>query len=530
MTVPETNHQESYLLSRWIYLRSLGMVHFVAYLSLSVQILMLNGKNGILPIATMLRRVKDVYGDEAYGMLPTIFWLNSSDPFILAACIAGIVLSVLVVSGVMTGPALLLLAVLYSSLDNGSGEFMAFGSDGLIIEATILALFMVPWCLWEWGWNRDPGRVKEPSTLALALNRFLLFRLMFGAGLVKILSGDPYWKNLTALSYHQETQPIPSPLAWFIHHFPLWVHKTACVFTFVAELVSPFLYFSQRRLRLLAAALTVALHVGILLTGNYTFLNYLSIVLCIPLIDDAWLERIVPYNWAVKLRALLFQQPSVEQVSETIVSELKSRSLVSILSRFATTSIAALFLFLGGCQFITGFIGSYIFPTALGRILTVLAPYRIFNSYGMFAVMTTTRPEIVFEGSMDGKKWVPYTFKYKVDDICKPPPVVAPHMPRLDWRLWFAAMRDVSENPWVLNLVRLMLKGDPAVLSAFKTNPFPSGGPKYIRAYVYDYHFSDWEALSQRGEWWRRDNKLLYIPPVELDDTDEVVPATAENP
>ena len=200
MTVPETNHQESYLLSRWIYLRSLGMVHFVAYLSLSVQILMLNGKNGILPIATMLRRVKDVYGDEAYGMLPTIFWLNSSDPFILAACIAGIVLSVLVVSGVMTGPALLLLAVLYSSLDNGSGEFMAFGSDGLIIEATVLALFMVPWCLWEWGWNRDPGRVKEPSALALALNRFLLFRLMFGAGLVKILSGDPYWKNLTALS------------------------------------------------------------------------------------------------------------------------------------------------------------------------------------------------------------------------------------------------------------------------------------------------------------------------------------------
>jgi hypothetical protein len=520
VTVPQNNHQESYLLSRWIYLRSLGLVHFVAYLSLSVQILMLNGKNGILPIATTLQRVKDVYGDDAYGMLPTIFWFNASDPFILANCIAGIIFSVLVVLGVLTGPSLLWLAILYSSLDNGSGEFMAFGSDGLIVEATVLALFMVPWCFWEWSWNRDPKRAKEPSNMALALNRFLLFRLMFGAGLVKIQSGDPTWRNLTALSYHQETQPIPSPLAWFVHHLPMWMHKAACLLTFIAELLAPFLYFSERRLRLLAAALTAALHIGILLTGNYTFLNYLSIVLCIPLIDDAWFEKFVPFSWGVKGRAILFAEPLAP-----------SDSLVFKLSKLAATASAIVFIFLGGCQFITGFIGSYIFPTSLGRILTVLAPYRIFNSYGMFAIMTITRPEIVFEASVDGKRWFPYTFKYKIDDLRKAPPVVAPHMPRLDWRLWFAAMRDVSENPWVFNLVKLMLKGDPAILSAFKSNPVsPAVRPKFIRAYVYNYHFSDWEALVKRGEWWRRDNKLLYIPPVQLDENDEVVPARSGIP
>jgi hypothetical protein len=545
--VTETNHQNSFLLSRWIYLRSLGLIHFVAYLSLSVQILMLNGENGILPIAGMLERLNDVYGADAYGIVPTIFWFNSSDPFILGVCIFGIVLSILVTLGILTGPSLILLAALYSSLDNASGEFMAFQSDGLIIEATVLALFVVPWSILETPWSRSSKSLEEPSNLALALNRFLLFRLMFGAGLVKLLSHDPTWVNLTALSYHQETQPIPSPLAWFVHHAPMWVHKGSAIFTFAAELIAPFFYFSPRRLRFAAAFISAVLHVGIALTGNYTFLNYLSIALCIPLIDDAWFEKLVPFSLAKRLRNYLFipaektlpvsldddvQAPEATsedgRIGKTSSVETHSNSALKRASRLAIKLSVIIFFVLSGCQFIIGVIGSYILPTGLGRVLTVLSPYRIFNSYGMFAVMTTTRPEIVFEGSADGKVWLPYTFKYKVDDLQKAPAVVAPHMPRLDWRLWFASMRDATENPWVMNLARLMLKGDPAVLSAFRSNPFPDRNPRYIRAFVYDYHFTDWRDLSEKGEWWRRDKKSIFFPPVELNEQDEIVPAAVE--
>lgn len=519
----QNNHQNSYLLCRWIYLRSLGAIHFVAFLSLSVQILLLNGKNGILPTAAYLARIRDVYGPDSYAMLPTIFWFDASDLMLLGACIAGTVLSICVTLGFLTGPSLILLAIIYTSLDNACGEFMAFQSDGLIVEATVLSLFLVPWCIAETPWSHHSASLTEPSKLALTLNRFLLFRLMFAAGVVKLLSGDPSWANLTALSYHQETQPIPSPIAWFVHHLPMWMHKTSAVFTFVSELVVPFFYFAGRNLRLLALALTAALHVGILLTGNYTFLNYLSIALCIPLIDDAWIEKLIPWGAARKLRLYLFSQE--RSGSDAVATMTIQETPLRRVSNWSFKLSAIVFFVLAFCQFITNIIGSYILPTKLGRILTVLSPTRIFNSYGMFAVMTKKRPEIVFEGSLDGKNWRPYVFKYKVDDQYKAPPVVAPHMPRLDWRLWFASMQDISENPWVMSLVRHMLKGDPAVLTAFKSNPFPQSKPKFIRAYVYDYHFTDWEKLSRKGQWWWRDNKRVYFEPVQLSDVDDIIPA-----
>lgn len=535
-------NKESYLLSRWLFLRALGLIHFVAFLSLSVQILMLNGKNGILPIVDALERVKEHYGNDAFSVLPTVFWLNASDQAILGACIVGIVLSLLATLGILTGPAFLLLAVLYTSYGNASGEFMAFQSDGLIVEATVLALFMVPWCVCEKPLMSPAASVKQPSKLALVLMRFLLFRLMFAAGLVKLLSGDPTWHDLTALSYHHETQPIPTPLAWFLHHMPMVVHQSAVIFTFVVELLIPFFYFAGTRLRLIGACATAALHLGILLSGNYTFLNFLSIALCIPLIDDHWFEKLIPLSLRKQLQASLSgtgETPLPQASPGTEETPLQPNSLPGTQEsplqqarapriRFgdlAYTLSAVSFLVLGASQFLLGLGGVGLLPPFLRTALMVFSPYRVFNSYGMFAVMTTSRPEIVFEGSADGKEWKPYTFKYKVDDPNKAPPVVAPHMPRLDWRLWFASMRNISESPWVLNIAQLLLKGQPALLSAFKTNPFPDQAPRYIRAYVYDYHFSDWDALRQKGEWWRRDNKRLYLPPVMLDGDNEIVPA-----
>lgn len=351
--------------------------------------------------------------------------------------------------------------------------------------------------------------------MSLLLIRFLLFRLMFAAGMVKILSEDATWRDLTALSYHQETQPIPSPMAWFVHHFPVVCHQLSAISTFFIELVLPPMYFLGRRWRLIAALGTVGLHSAIAFTGNYTFLNMLSAVLCVPLLDDEMIENFNPWRKKVSLRQLILK------VEEPAVQPATSPSAGGVV----VTVLASIILTLACAQFFKGLLGSSILPPIIGDGLTLCSPFRLFNSYGMFAVMTTTRPEIVFEGSLDGKQWKEYQFKYKAGDLFRAPPIVAPHMPRLDWRLWFAAMEPVSENPWVLNIPRLLLKGDPTILSAFRENPFGGEHPRYMRAYVYDYHFTDWKDLSSKGQWWRRDNKRNYFDEVELSPEGQLRPA-----
>lgn len=466
---------------------------------------MLNGANGILPIKDYLSRVHSSYEALAYQMLPTIFWINSSDAMIVGVCIAGIVLSVMVVLGIMTAPSLVALAFLYMSFNNACGEFMAFQSDSLIIEATACALFMVPWCWVETPMGKGEASSSEPSLLALLPTRFLLFRLMFAAGLVKLLSGDPHWQDLTAMSYHHETQPIPTPLAWFLHHLPMWAHQSATIFTFIAELIVPPLYFFGRTPRLIAAVVTTMLHLGIIASGNYTFLNYLTIAMCIPLVDDSIWLKVFPIVLMDKLRS------SLKGVAKFGPRFIETKTVV-------LTAASSIFLVIGLGQFLEGLGMECILPGPWTALLSTLAPYRIFNSYGMFAVMTTSRPEIVFEGSDDGKDWKEYVFKYKVDDPYKAPPIIAPHTPRLDWRLWFAAMRNSDENPYVFSIARLLLKGDPTLLHAFRRVPFAEKPPRFVRALVYDYHFSDSADLFSNSQWWRRGNMREFLPPFELSD------------
>jgi Protein of unknown function (DUF1222). len=513
---------ETFLFSRWLFTRCFGAIHFVAFFSFAVEILGLNGSHGIEPTTLLLERVREYCGGTAMFVLPTLAWFNSSDSFIIGMAIAGVVLSVFVIAGILAAPSLVLLAILWLSLINGGGEFTAFQSDGLLVETTVLSLFFVRWCVFDTPWKSAKPTSIEPSLLSILLLRFLLFRLMFSGGLVKLLSGDPTWQDLTAMSYHYETQPIPTPLAWFVYHLPLLVHKVSVIQVFLTELVVPLTYFFPGRGRLIAAIYTALLHFGIILTGNYTFLNYLCIVLCFPLVDDSYWLKIMPGKWRAKVVSDFVKEPLS---AESLIESAKASSRVRLLVRHLANVFAAVFLLFGTCRFSAGVLRGFVVPAIVREALTFTAPFHLFNSYGMFAVMTTTRPEIVFEGSDDCKRWKVYEFHYKVGDLYKPPPIVAPHMARLDWRLWFAAMDGVSENPWVFEIVKLLLTGDPQIKPFFRDYPFPDHPPRYIRAFVYDYHFSDWNQLFTRGQWWTRDNQRTYFPPVMLGRDGEVIPA-----
>ena len=492
----------SFIVTRWLFFRGLGLIHLAAFGSYALQIIGLNGAEGIESTQSMLRAAGDHFGSQAYYLMPTVEWLNSSDTALLAIAWGGTFLSVLVTLGICTAPVLLILCILWLSLVTGGGEFTAFQSDGMLVEATVLSLFFAPWQWFEPPWN-VPARLLEqsaPSPISIFMLRLMLFRLMLAAGVVKIESGDKTWRNLTALNYHFETQPIPTPLAWYAHWMPEWTHKVSVIAMFLSESIAPFLIFAGRHLRIVAAILIAGLHFMIAVTGNYTFLNMLCIWLCVSLLEDRLVSHIVP-SWIV-----------------TRIKSAQKEFVRPLWTKVVAKAVAAVLIFLASCQFLSTAAGS-VLPEMVDEILSAVAPFHLADRYGLFAVMTKTRPEIVFEGSRDGQNWRAYEFKYKPgDDLKRAPPWVEPHMPRLDWRLWFAAMQPVEANPWVLSLVRHLLEGDSSMHGFFAVDPFEKVPPLFIRAFVYDYHFTTPEEKKADGAWWRRDNKQIYLPPTALVD------------
>lgn len=501
MLTPST--PESYSLVRWLFLRGLGIIYLSAFGSYAFQIIGLNGKNGILPTQDMLTQASLHYGLEKYWLFPTLAWLNSSDSFLQAITIIGSGLSCLVILGIATAPTLILLTILWLSLVTGGGEFTGFQSDGMLIEASVLSLFFAPWqwCEPPWPVPLKLRKQSPPPSLALWLLRFMLFRIMLVSGVVKILCGDLYWHNFTAMQYHFETQPIPTPLAWYAHHLPHWIHWLLVLGMFASELVAPFLIFCPRIVRLAGAVLMFLLHLSITLTGNYTFLNYLLMLLCLTLIDDRLIRSFLP-------RRLVM---SIEK--STMASG------AGVYRKLVFNLMAGIMFFLAGSRLVTSLCGGASVQPFVRLVLAAVTPWRLCDPYGLFAVMTTKRPEIVFQGSVDGVNWKSYEFKYKPgDDLKRAPPWVAPHMPRLDWRLWFAAMEPAQYNPWVLNLVKRLLTGTKEVQIFFVENPFPNAPPKYIRAFVYDYHFTDERTYRTTGCWWYRKNQRVFLPPLSLQD------------
>jgi lipase maturation factor 1 len=491
----------SYVLVRRSFLSCLGVIYLIAFVSLWVQISGLIGSNGIVPATQTMAAVKQEasraqLGLSRYYRVPTLCWFSSSDRFLNLQCAAGTALAVLLIIGIAPAPCLFLLWVIYLSLCTVSGPFLSFQWDVLLLETGFLAMFFAPW---QW-WPRHPARERPPSRLALWLLRWLLFKLMFRSGCVKLTSGDPTWRDLTALNYHFETQPLPTWIGWYTHHFPAWVHKSDTALMFVIEIGIPFLIFLPRRPRQLACLAFLALQFFILLTGNYCFFNLLTMVLCLTLLDDAALQKCLPAKWCRSASAV----PAA------------GHSLFRFVRGALMTALVAIVLVTSLVQFFGMFHPRIWLPRQLLAIEQQLAPLRSFNGYGLFQVMTTNRPEIIVEGSNDGVHWQAYEFKYKPGDLKRRPAFVEPHQPRLDWQMWFAALGNYQQNPWFLNFCLRLLQGSPQVLALMKINPFPDAPPKYIRAVLYEYHFTDRSARRTTGEWWRREAVGDYLPAISL--------------
>ena len=466
-----------YDLVSFVFLRFMGLIYLSAFVSFGAQALGLIGSHGILPLAELVKLISGRAGVERFFAMPMLFWIDASDLAIRSVCWAGAGFSLLLIFNVLPRLSLFALYVLYLSLLYGGQTFMSFQWDTFLLEAGFLGLLL--------SFAQTPG---------LWLLRWLLFRFMFMSGVVKLLSGDPNWWNLSALSYHFFTQPLPTPLAWYAAHFSPSVLKVATAGLFVVELVLPFLIFCPRRLRFCAAFGILLLQSCILLTGNYNWFNIQTMLLCLLLFDDAALQKVLPQHLVRVLSRRVHLRPT-KAVSVTVAAwglVLVFSSLVQMDER------------IGGSP-----------PTAARALDQLIEPLRMVSSYGLFAVMTTERNEIIIEGSDDGTEWREYQFRYKPGDVARRPPWNIPHQPRLDWQMWFAALDDPRRVNWFPRFLEKLLENEPTVTALLEKNPFPDKPPQYLRAQFYDYTYSSGEELG-KGLWWRRRSLGLYYPVVHL--------------
>jgi len=517
----ERDRTDSYL-CRWLFLRLLGIVYLIAFVSLWTQIDGLAGHNGILPVVDYLEAVRERIGAERYWRLPTFCWLGAGDGFLHFQCAAGTVLSLLLIVGIAPVPALVFLWAIYLSLSTVCRDFLSFQWDILLLETGFLAIFLAPR-----QWLANFSRESAPSVIVLWLCRWLLFRLMFMSGAVKLLSADRAWWDLSALTFHYETQPLPTWVGWYAHQLPVWFQKSCVAILFVIELAVPFLVFCGRRARQIAGVAFVLLMLLISLTGNYCFFNLITVTLCVLLWDDALLFRSVPGPLAAFMRTRVGaangsadlrsgNPPAASRMGSGRRPALLSPASREVVRSVGVGMLAAVILLVSGTETAVRLFRVRNLPPPLLELLELVSSLRTVNSYGLFAVMTTTRPEIVVEGSNDGVRWLPYDFKWKPGRLDRAPPFVAPHQPRLDWQMWFAALGDYRGNPWFLNFLVRLLQGSPAVLALLEKNPFPDRPPRQVRAVLYEYHFTDFAARQATGEWWRRERKGLYCPEISL--------------
>ncbi|MGH9446237.1 MAG: lipase maturation factor family protein, partial [Terriglobia bacterium] len=404
----------THFLTRWLFLRLLGVVYLCAFASLWPQIPGLLGGRGILPVSQFLFAVTHAIGIERYRLFPTLAWLNASGGFLEFLAGAGTLLSILLIAGVASGPVLALVWAFYLSLTTAGQDFLSFQWDILLLEAGFLAIFLAPWRTVIPSWKLRPVSAsgapppEAPRKTIIWLLRWLLFRLMFSSGCVKLLSHDPTWRNLTALEYHYETQPLPTPVAWYAFHLPAWFQKCSVVGVFIVEIFTPFLIFAPRRWRFAGCAILVMFQIAIAVSGNYCFFNLLTIALCVLLLDDQVLRHALP-----------------KMVTRRLPSSLIPVWRSSV-KRLSIGVLAAVILFGSVEMLAVTLLGPESTPGWAYEAVGWLQPFHIVSTYGLFAVMTTSRPEIIIQGSDDDAHWRDYEFKYKPEDLKKAPEWVAP--------------------------------------------------------------------------------------------------------
>jgi hypothetical protein len=519
-TAATPDSRDRFAIGTSLFVRLLALIHLIAFASFWSQWRGLVGPQGISPATRYFNAVHEQLGASAYLRLPSLCWWFGTETFLPLLCVAGVLLSVMLFAGIAQPFCLALLWLGYLTVCSAGQTFFNFQWDALLLEATLIAVFLAPW---TW---KSRGRTPEPPRAARWLLWWLLFRLMFLGGLVKLTSGDTAWRDFTALTFHFETQPLPTPLAWYAHQLPLWWHRAECVGMFVLELFVPFFLFAPRGLRHNAALLLAAFMAGVALTGNYTFFNLLAIALCVACLDDAWWLNALPRR--LRPRCHLTDDIAKPGPAPGTLLHDHSEAFHPIgekrrASGFArppqTIAATAFAVVAGGYTAIAALpvmFPSFGAPAGFEVLEQIVGPTRSFNNYGLFAVMTRPRTELIFEGSDDGRTWRAYEFPHKPGDLQRRPTWVAPHQPRLDWQLWFAALGSLDQNPWVLSLAEHLLRGTPEVLALLQRNPFPQNPPRYVRVVRYEYHFTDAAARARTGQWWRRTPLDVYLPPASL--------------
>ena len=489
----------NHLLSRWLFLRALGLIYFSAFFSLAFQIRGLIGPNGILPAAPYLEQVAHALGPfMRIWYVPTVLWFSSSNAMLMFLCWAGMISSLLLVLNLWPRSMLAICFVLFLSFIAAAQDFSSYQSDGMLLEAGFISLFLAPR-----GLRPGLGR----STLAPRASWFLLlwewFRIYFESGVVKIQSGDPQWRNFTAMDEYYQNGPLPTWVGWYVQHLPHWFHAGTVYATFALELGFVWMLFLPRRWRIVCFFIATPWQIGVILTANYTFLNYLVLALGIFLLDDRLLSRLIPARW----RGIVPSETSTNALvpDSNLVWLKRSWRIV----RLSVTSLLLFWIFYATtAEMLTGL----HLPAAP---VIALEPFRIANRYGLFAVMTRARYEIEFQGSNDGQNWVAYPFRNKPQALDQAPRIYAPYQPRFDWNLWFASLGSWRDYSIVPNTEVRLLQNDKDVLGLFSGNPFASAPPKQIRAVLWQYWFTTMSEKRKTGLWWRREYLGLYAPTLE---------------
>lgn len=465
-------HPESYSTIIVLFPRLLGLIYFCAIGAFWFQMRGLLGSNGILPIQTFLKRMDIRYLRlKKYYYIPTLFWINSSDFALMGVVVLGVICSIVLMLGFYPALMLLLLYILHLSIVSAGQDFLAFGWEGLLLEITVHAFLM--------------SLTPIPNLAVWISINFLLFRFHIQAGLVKLQSRDYAWRDLTAIGYHYQSQPLPVALAWYAYKLPLWFQKFSTFMMFVTELVIPFGIFGSDTVRAMTFVALFGLQFLIWLTGNFSYLNHLTAVLCTILLSDRILG-------------------------------------ISLIAPSPDTSFSILNIFLTGCGIalltlqVIRMWGQLWPHPKLSQILQTIAPFHLVNRYGIFAMMTKDRYEIVIEGSEDGQIWKEYLFKYKPSEITRRPRRISPYQPRIDWQVWFLPFSDFEVEEWFQNFLAHLLKGTPEVLKLLRLNPFPDKPPQYLIVSLYDYKFSSFEEKRAYGWWWKRELVGRYTPRLSL--------------
>ncbi len=457
----------AYWYSRFLFERALAAMYLVGFLVAANQFVPLLGERGLLPVSRFTQYVP-------FRASPSVFFLSPTDTAFRTCAWLGVGLAVLALTGwpqqrgaIASGIVWAMMWLLYLSFVNVGQTFYGFGWETLLLETGFLAIFLG-------GWST------APSLWLMWLYRWLLFRVMFGAGLIKI-RGDSCWRDLTCLNYYFETQPIPNPLSWYFHWLPEAVHKGGVAFNHFAELVVPFGYFAPQPVAAIAGLITVAFQGVLIASGNLSWLNWLTVVLCIPTLDDRFL------SWLPLAPPALQEPELVHRAAIYVVA-----AVVGVLSIAPTLNMLS--------------------PSQVMN--TSFEPLHLVNTYGAFGSITRTRYEIVIEGSDDGQAWLEYEFKGKPGDPSRWSPQIAPYHLRLDWLMWFEAFSPRPQSEWFAVLLQRLLEGDGPTLSLLKTNPFPNHAPRFLRARYYSYRFTTVDEHRQTGRWWNRELVSEYVRPV----------------